>query len=66
MLEKFNQRPWYLMNINENIKISRSNGAFLHRNDIKIMLSVLKEEKVPFLHEEKMYKEAYLEIYKEF
>ena len=33
------------------IEISRSSVAFLHRNDIKIMLSVLKKEKVFFLHE---------------
>ena len=33
------------------IELSRSSVAFLHRNDIKIMLSVLKKEKVFFLHE---------------
>ena len=48
------------------IEISRSSVAFLHRNDIKIMLSVLKKEKVLFYMKKKMFKEAYLEIYKEF
>ena len=48
------------------IELSRSSVAFLHRNDIKIMLSVLKKEKVFFFTWKKMFKEAYLEIYKEF
>lgn len=35
------------------IEISRSSVAFLHRNDIKIMLSVLKKEKVFFFYMKK-------------
>ena len=48
------------------IEISRSSVAFLHRNDIKIMLSVLKKEKVFFLHEKKCSKRLILKYTKSF
>ena len=66
MLEQFNQRLWFSMNINEN---KENQGQILPsacRNDIKIMLLVSKGEKVPVLHEWSLFKKAYLEIYKGF